>query len=245
MTEKNKNNSKRKLESPDAPEEKIRATSDMTSMREMMVELFKEWKEEMTVGLLKEIKEGQNVIMSEIIKIRKEKEALEESVKKLEVKVADNNILKEKISKLEMKLEEVDKRERKNNILIKNLDLKTENKVEETKIFFKEKLNIETKLKIIKIWPNKNGEKNVLIKVDHWEKKKSIMKNKHKLKNSNIYIQDDLTINERKIQQEIVERARNERKKGKTVFIKYKSLCIDGKWWNWNDKEKGLISKNE
>ena len=62
-----------------------------------------------------------------------------------------------------------------------------------------------------------------------------ILQNKNKLKGKEIYIENDLTKQEREIQAAIRQKAKEERNKGNEVKIGYLKLRINGKWEHWND----------
>lgn len=55
-----------------------------------------------------------------------------------------------------------------------------------------------------------------------WEDKEEVIKNKHKLKGTQIYLDHDLTKTENEIQKKLREIAKNER--GKAVNVGYKKI---------------------
>ena len=66
------------------------------------------------------------------------------------------------------------------------------------------------------------------------------MKSKKYLKGSSIYMNDDLTKTERKIQIEIKEEPKKEKNKGKMVRMGYKKLTVDGRNFEWSDEKDRL-----
>lgn len=69
------------------------------------------------------------------------------------------------------------------------------------------------------------------------------MKNKSKLRNLKdikVYIENDLTEEERKIQKLIRERAAQERKNGNKVFLGYNKITINGIRWTWDQRKMQL-----
>ena len=50
----------------------------------------------------------------------------------------------------------------------------------------------------------------------------------------NSYIDDDLTVNEREIQSNLRNIAREERAKGNEVKVGYQKIMINNQWVNWN-----------
>jgi len=87
-------------------------------------------------------------------------------------------------------------------VVIKGLNY-THNVEEDIKKLFKEKL--QTDARINKIYTRSKGTKNELVVVEmtDWEQKQNIMTAKYKLKDTEVYIDNDLTWEERKIQREI------------------------------------------
>lgn len=80
----------------------------------------------------------------------------------------------------------------------------------------------------------------IVVEVESFSKKMEIMKAKNKIRGSQVYIDNDLTKNERGIQKEIREIAKEERDKGKTVRTGYQKIIINGKEFRWDSKIKGV-----
>lgn len=170
---------------------------------------------------------------------------MENKTNKLENKVTnlDNNTderfkdFETKLKTLEEKEERRLRRERRNNIIIKSKDLTTDNRDElNTKV-----MNILRKLDYKDSCP-----KTTYIGKDYMERgmakvelkslrdKIEIMRNKSKLKDSDIYIDDDMTKQEREIQAKLRRIAKEERDKGNTVKVGYQKLLINEQWVNWS-----------
>jgi hypothetical protein len=85
------------------------------------------------------------------------------------------------------------------------------------------KVNVKEAFKI-------NKDKMMLAKIESWEQK-NIMLSKSKLKEKKgerMYIDDDLTKEERETQKKLRELAREERDRGKRVKIGYRKIQING-----------------
>lgn len=85
----------------------------------------------------------------------------------------------------------------------------------------------------------------MLRKRENWDRKdkEKTMKNKSQLKNiknARIYINNDLTKEEREKQKKIRQRAQQEKANGKTVKMGYNKLIIDGVEWKWNREKEDL-----
>lgn len=74
----------------------------------------------------------------------------------------------------------------------------------------------------------------VRVELNSLEDKIKIMKNKNKLKGQDRYINDDLTRQEREIQNDLRKGAREEKEKGNEVKGSYQKLLINN-WVNWKD----------
>lgn len=85
--------------------------------------------------------------------------------------------------------------------------------------------------------------KITLVKLESWDEKRTIMQKKRELKGSqrDIYIENDLTPKERKIQHELAKIAKKKKNKGMSVKVAYRKIFIQGKAYEWNEKEKGVI----
>lgn len=108
-------------------------------------------------------------------------------------------------------------------------------------MFLEDNINVKTQVKEVRdISKNKNGYV-LLVRMKNWEDKQEIMKNKSKLRNTKIYIENDRTIEERNTEWELRKIAREERDKGKSVRVGYNKLIIEGRCYTWNRREKGLV----
>jgi hypothetical protein len=88
------------------------------------------------------------------------------------------------------------------------------------------KVNVKEAFKV-------NKDKMKLAKIESWEQK-NIMLNKSKLKErkgERMYIDYDLTNEERKTQDKLKEVAREERDRGKRMKIGYRKIQINGEWF--------------
>ncbi|KAJ3628518.1 hypothetical protein MTP99_015818 [Tenebrio molitor] len=86
----------------------------------------------------------------------------------------------------------------------------------------------------------------MLAKIESWEQKKNIMLNKSKLKErkgERMYIDDDLTNEDRKTLKKLREVAREEKDRGKRVKMGYRKIQINGEWFIWDEREVKLKKK--
>ncbi|KAF2901652.1 hypothetical protein ILUMI_04530 [Ignelater luminosus] len=148
-------------------------------------------------------------LVQDVKKIRKQQKDYQEEIRQLkivnkEIK-KEIEILKNEIKKMTIRLETIEGEKRKNNVVIQGLGIDTTNGKEikeEIKSFIEKQLGMDVEIKNAK----KLGNKACLLELGSETEKQEIMKNKGKLKsirNEKIYINDDMTKNERKVQGKI------------------------------------------
>lgn len=150
---------------------------------------------------------------------------------------------KKNLTEIKRRLREKEKWERRNNIVIKGLE-KKEKGMEEIEIeFLKNEFGLKEGVgKIIIV--GKSKKEIALVELKDWKAKQKIMIEKNKLGERKIYIDHDLTKKERKVQRMIIERAREERVKGRKVKVGYRKLIIDGTQFIWNEEREMIVAKN-
>lgn len=119
---------------------------------------------------------------------------------------------------------EQEKRERKNNIVIKGVKIEGRVGKEWVQNFIKEKIRVETK-----ILDCRKSETVIIAKIENEEKKREIMYNKNRLRGERIYIEHDLVWEERKRQEKIGKRAKK-REKGKDVKVGFGRVMMNRVW---------------
>jgi hypothetical protein len=140
---------------------------------------------------------------------------------------------------IEKKMEKREKKEKKNNVIITRIG-RTRGNIERGVEEWLEreggvKVNVKEAFKV-------NKDKMKLAKIESWEQK-NIMLNKSKLKErkgERMYIDYDLTNEERKTQDKLKEVAREERDRGKRMKIGYRKIQINGEWFIWDEREEKL-----
>lgn len=212
---------------------------EIKQMREEMVK-----KDDLMYGMMSEIKElredmrrrdeAVSQIMQEIKQLKIENKNSEENWNR------DRTKILEKIGKLETISEKSEKEKRKLNVVFKGLSNAQLEQRAEMERLFKETLGIEYKVKSTRTVGKIEGKMTLIAEMGSWEDKREILENKKKLIGSTIYIDNDLTQEERRIQKEIRAVAREERNKGRTVKISYQKLTINGEEYRWSREDDGL-----
>lgn len=239
---------------------KNKMEEDKIEMRKVIEEVKNE---------VKRIKENEiqweidrKVIQAEIKKWEEENIAQKESIKNLEEKIKnlesqpeqqekatnslENRKQEERLLTLERNLEREEKEKRKSNIIIKGKRFEKVNLIEEVKQFLADKLEVEAEImfaKSIKMGQNEN----ILAKIGSQQQKNEIMKAKAKLRSETekIFIENDLTYEERNIQRKIKIMAQQQRNEGKEVKIGYQKLKIEDVWHKWDYKTATLKKAGE
>lgn len=86
--------------------------------------------------------------------------------------------------------------------------------------------------------------KNVIVAmIENSGIKKDIMKRKGKLGDRKIYIENDLTWEERKRQERIYAWVKGEKEKERFIKIGYARVNVKGRWVSWREVEKKLEEK--
>lgn len=138
-------------------------------------------------------------------------------------------------------IEDKEKKERKNNIVIRGLR-KGKEDVKEVGTEFLEEFGAGSKIKYIKM-EGKEGKEVAIVGTEDWQAKEKIMKEKSKLRGRNIFIDHDMTKEEREVQRKMRERARRKREEGKKVKIGYRKITVKEKVYIWNKEEEELREK--
>lgn len=165
---------------------------------------------------IKLIRLGQKEYMKEIIELKKENKDLREKLLELENKITKMEKSTEELCfKAQEKLQQQKRALRKNNIIIKGLEINEQTVVKEAETLIG---NLQDNIKIKEIGLINKQKNIVLVKLSTWEDKKKIMTNKNKLSKSgvkNVYIEDDMTKEERSIQYELRKVAKEMKSKKK------------------------------
>lgn len=188
----------------------------MDEIKNMMLELMNE---------LKELRKDQKVYHEEMIAVK-----------------AENKALKEKLGYLENKIEKMDKAQRKLNIVITGIHVESNIAKETVEKFVEEKIGTKINVnEVSKIGINKNNKMIIMAKLNSWEDKEKVMKNKNKLRGTPYYIDPDYTEGESQTQRKLREIARVERGKGKRVTVGFQKLNINGEWMLWEKDADRLV----
>lgn len=215
------NKSKRTLRSPQKPQKE--QEEKMDKILHILTNLTTE---------IKELKEEQKEYRKEIRDLRYENEKIKQ----------ENNELKLKAREIEERVDKLEKENRRRNIVIRGIEIKTQDE-NENKEMVENFLNKTLQLRMDIKGAKKLGEKVCMVQLKNETDKRTIMMNKAKLKGikePRVFIDDDMSKEEREIQVKIRNKAKEEKAAGKTVKIGFQKLIVGENTWIWN-KNKGCF----
>ena len=179
-------------------------------------------------------------------KVKTMQSALETNIKTLEsdverlTKEMDKKTagLEHRIKYLEEMEERRVKQEKKNNVIIKVKETQPDNADKTRELTENIMKQIGVSRKIVNsyfIGQDTKGWGLIKVQMSSFDEKMEIMRNKRKLRGQEIFIENDMTRQEREIQAAIRFRAKQERERGNSVRIGYQRLQINGTWENWGN----------
>lgn len=126
------------------------------------------------------------------------------------------------------------------------MTLKERERIEKEDIekWLKQKVDVECKV------TNCRQSGTVTIaKIESEEKKREIMRKKYKLRGEKFYIENDLSWEERRTQEQITRWAKGQRAKGEEIKVGFGRIRIKGRWKSWakikQEEEKEKIKRKE
>lgn len=150
-----------------------------------------------------------------------------------------------KMKDIGRKMEMKEREERKNNIVIRNMEEeKGELKERVEKLI--EGIGAKVEIEWIRKIRGREGGRGemVVARLGNREQKGQVMRRKSELKGRKVRIEDDLTWEERKMRWKITEIAEKERRRGNRVWTGHGKIRINEKWWGWDEKEGCLKDWN-
>lgn len=184
-----------------------------------------------------EIKQMLQQVMTSLDDIKTEQMTYREDMNALR---KENSLLKTAVTNLEKRVHMLERKDRKNNIIIKGVNTDEIKGNDKTEDYIKESLGVDVSVRSVQQIKNSM----LLVQLESWEEKMEVMGNKKKLKGSKVYIENDLTKEERRIQAEIRKVAQEERKKGKKAVARYNKLLVNDQVWIWDHDKQTIKPKN-
>lgn len=205
-------------------------------MRDRIESLERKWEEIEERG-----GEGEMIkrIEERVKKVEEEKER--ESRKKSEERKGE---MEERVKVLEKREEERERDKRRRNIVMRGVEIGKGEAREEVEKILKEIGMKEGIGKIRRIKIGKGDEREiVVVELNSEEEKSRIMEGKRKLKGSKVWIEDDLTYEERRARWIMRRIAEEEEGKGSRVWRGYGKVRINEEWWRWDEEVRGVVNR--
>lgn len=124
---------------------------------------------------------------------------------------------------------------RKDNIVIKGLQLKTQSLIPEINTFLKNTFGVVDEILAAKMISKPGSRSAIIVQLESSEAKREILQQKkEKLHSSEVFIEPDRTPEDRKIFLSLRAKAKAAREDGRTVVFRGRSIEIDGQLFFWN-----------
>lgn len=220
-----------------SPQKKTGTEAGMEEIKAMLTNLTQELGMIKTkVNKLDKIEGNQNQLLKEVKELREENKELQK----------ENEELKERVTKLETLMQAIGKKERRKNIVIKGVKIRDELKAkEEVEGILQNKLQVVGGVERVRVVETKKAGKLIIAEMKNLESKTEVMRARNKLKGTTIYLDDDLTYEERIIQKKIREIMKQERMKGNRATMSYRKLTINEEKWRWDNSTNQLVRLNQ
>jgi len=159
---------------------------------------------------------------------------------------SEDRLSNKEVGKVRKWVNEREREERKDNIILRGVTIPETEAGERRKRQNWVKELINSKLGVIcEVGEVKRSGPVIVAKIIGEDKKKEIMRNKHKLKGGNIYIENDLSFEDRKIQEKLSKWARGKRSAGIEVKVGRGRVKIRDRWMTWEDIEREERTREE
>lgn len=162
---------------------------------------------------------------------------------KISIIEAENKELRDKIVSLERK-------QRKNNLIIFGIDNADSDVAEKVIALFNDHLEINivrTDIKEAYRLENRNnsGKSPVLVSFSTYEKKLEVLKNSSKLKGESIYISSDQCWEDRELMKQLLQYRKKFRDRGETAYIRDRKLIVSNKPFTIEQLENRYIEQHK
>ncbi|KAJ3621512.1 hypothetical protein MTP99_003635 [Tenebrio molitor] len=176
--------------------------------------------------MIREMREEIKTLRKELAAVREENEELRKELATVreEMRGREEKGQLEKagwmkrMKMIEEKMEQREKKERKNNVIITGIGAISGNIERGVEEWLEREIGVKVNVKEAF---KTNKDKMMLAKIESWEQKKYIMLSK-----------------KRETQKKLRELAREERDRGKRVKIGYRKIQINGDWFRWDKRQE-------
>ncbi|KYM98824.1 hypothetical protein ALC62_10454 [Cyphomyrmex costatus] len=196
----------------------VKETKQIKELKDEIRYEIEKWKKEQH----QEMEKWRREQKQEIDKWKIEQKKITDKIEK------ENDELRMKIVTVEKKLEDQERKERRANLVIKGETSNGRLARQVTEEVLK-KLDVERRVKVKDAFKMGRENEIFIVKMDNLEDKRIVMENRRILKGTSVYIDDDLSKNERERQRKLRMWANGERMKGMNPRVKYGRVFMNGK----------------
>jgi len=144
------------------------------------------------------------------------------------------------MKRFERMMEDRERRERKNNVVIKGLKGKEKkNLMESAQKIVEEEFEEKEGVKDMQITGGEGRE--IIIRIDNWERKEEVMRRNKELGSRKIYIDNDLSQEEREMQRKLRKVARHKRADGRRARVRYMRIEIVDQMYIRSEEENRIV----
>lgn len=208
------------------------------NQKEYLDKLFKN----VTTALSEKTSELKNDLKTQIGEIKYE---LNSVINQQQEKITALEIENKKLQKAVIQLQ---RKVRKNNLVIFGIKETQTNITEQVTKIFKDILEIEILSSdindVYEVGRNGTDKKPVIVELNSYQKKLLILKNSSKLKGKNIYIANDLCWEDREVNNTLNKHLKEARSKGAQAYIKGQKLIIANEPYTVEDLEKNTVEED-
>lgn len=148
---------------------------------------------------------------------------------------------------IEWMVEEKERERRRRNLVISGIEGEERQEKSEMEKWIKDNLNIETRIE--RVWKIRTDSKTRLIGIQCREEKdrEEILKNKKRLGDKKVFIEEDLTWKERRNKEIVRRKAREIKGQGKeAIIIRNRKVKTEEGTWTWSEKkEMWFLNKDQ
>lgn len=146
----------------------------------------------------------------------------------------------EPLSKHEYEWEMKERAARKKNVFIRGIRTTGRGIEEELRRIVKEKIGVNLYIEPRTLRAIGGG---IVVTLESMRNKIFLMKNKNRLEENKMWIEDDYTKREREVQKWLSEVAEEEKRNGQTTKVGYLKLSVNGAWYQWDEMSGTLTDQ--
>lgn len=138
------------------------------------------------------------------------------------------------------KIEQLEKEAKRLNLIFKGLETSHGSAKAVASRFLDKEYNMQNKIVEARFIPGEGTKRPIVVKLDSWETKQTILAQKANFRHRNIYIDLDLTARQGKAAKALRDAGKQLKAEGRNIKHGNLGLQIDGIWHYWSERDNGL-----